>query len=139
MNREQKRERRAQAGFTLMEILLVVVIIGVLAAIVAPRLAGRSKQAKEGAAKAGIHSLGLAIEVFELDTGSFPRSLQALISNPGKKGWKGPYLKKRQMPEDPWGNAYHYSYPGTRGVDYDLSSSGADGTSGTADDINSWD
>jgi general secretion pathway protein G len=136
------RTRSSQA-FTLVEMLLVLVILAVLAAIVIPKFAGRSQQAKETAAKQQISSFELALDAFEVDTGSYPagnNALQALVDQPsGAQGWKGPYLKKG-VPTDPWGNVYIYSYPGKNNQKgYDISSPGADGQSGTEDDINNWD
>lgn len=100
-------------GFTLIELMLVVIIIGVLAAIVVPRFSGRSREAKISAAKAEINgSLSTAVDLFELDNGRFPKTEnfpEALIKSPSdlESSWKGPYLKKR-VPEDPWGKAYNY-------------------------------
>ena len=134
--------RRRQA-FTLVEMLLVLVILAVLAAIVIPKFAGRSQQAKETAAKAQINSLELALDSFEVDTGFYPQGsagLNALVEQPSNaQNWKGPYLKKG-IPADPWGNAYIYTYPGKNNAKgYDLSSVGPDGRSGGDDDITNWD
>lgn len=128
-------------GFTLIELLLVVIIITVLAAMVMPRLVGRSEQARISAAKADINAnIALALDLFEMDNGRFPTTeegLAALRSNPGSLStWKGPYLKKD--PKDPWGKAYLYKTPGTHNSDYDLSSAGPNGTEGDDDDIGNW-
>lgn len=128
-----------QKGFTLIEIMLVVAIIGVLAAMVVPRLTGRSKQAKNAVAKADVEvSLPLALDFYELDTGEFPDKLDELMENKeGSDNWRGPYLKK--SPKDPWGNKYNYTYPGEHNRhSYDLYSAGADGETGTNDDIVNW-
>jgi len=129
-------------GFTIIELILVMVIIATLAAIVIPKFAGRSEQAKLTAAQAQISSISLALDAFEVDTGSYPRSgnLNLLITPPNDAtGWKGPYLSKG-IPLDPWGNAYTYDYPGKHNTNgYDLVSAGPDGRMGTDDDINNWD
>jgi general secretion pathway protein G len=130
-------------GFTLVELMLVLIIIGVLVAMVAPRLAGRSQQAKEAAARADINAnLSAALDLFEMHNGRYPTStegLDALRTAPaGTSQWKGPYLK-RPVPLDPWGKPYVYRSPGQHNrEDYDLSSSGPDGAEGTADDVTNW-
>ncbi|MBM3245384.1 MAG: type II secretion system protein GspG [Candidatus Omnitrophica bacterium] len=129
-----------KSAFTLVELMLVVIIISVLAAMVVPRLTGRSEEAKRGVAKADIESnLATALKLYELDNGKFPASLDALMTNPGSSeapNWKGPYIEKK--PLDPWGRPFVYKYPGThRTYDYDLSSLGRDGVEGT-DDVVNW-
>jgi len=126
-------------GFTLIEIMLVVAIIGILAAMVIPRLTGRTKQAREAVAKADIEvNIPMALDLYELDIGEFPSTLGSLMDNSeSKDDWKGPYLKR--VPKDPWGKEYIYSNPGSHNkYGYDLSSSGADGQAGTNDDIANW-
>jgi general secretion pathway protein G len=128
-------------GFTLVEMLLVLVILATLAAIVIPKMAGRGQQAKVTAAKSQINSMELALDSFEVDNGYFPKSggLNDLVDQPaGATGWKGPYLKA--IPLDPWGNPYTYDYPGKHNANgYDLLSNGPDERAGTDDDINNWD
>lgn len=130
-----------RGGFTLVELMLVVIIIGVLVAMVMPRLTGRSEEARVGVAKADIDlNIATALKLYELDNGAFPSSdegLDALLSAPSSaKNWKGPYLEKK--PIDPWGNQYKYRSPGThRTYDYDLYSLGRDGME-SADDVVNW-
>jgi general secretion pathway protein G len=140
---DRLRPLRGQRGFTLIELLVVVIILGLLAALVGPRFFGRVGQSKQAAARVQIELLGSALDQFKLDTGRYPTTqegLQALQGNPGNlTGWEGPYLKK-DIPRDPWGNAYSYKSPGDHG-EYDLSSHGSDGTpggDGEAIDIVSW-
>lgn len=131
----------SRLGFTLIELMLVVIIIGALVAMVLPRLAGRSEQARVSAAQADISSnIATALKLYELDTGSYPvgdQGLQALLTKPGNiKNWNGPYLEKK--PLDPWSRDYQYKSPGThRPQDYDLYSLGKDGQV-SADDITNW-
>lgn len=124
-------------GFTLVELMLVVIIIGILVAMVMPRMAGRTEQARVAAARADIDAnLSTALDMYEADNGKYPDSLDSLFENKeSAPHWKGPYLKKR--PLDPWGNAYIYKFPGTHG-DYDLYSGGKDGAEGGGDDVTSW-
>lgn len=127
-------------AFTLIELMLVVIIIGVLSAMVVPRLAGRSEQARTQAAKTDINSsIPLALDLYEMDMGQYPESLDYLRSRPagGADNWHGPYLKKKSM--DPWNKTYIYKAPGDHNQDgYDLSSAGKDGQPGTADDVINW-
>jgi len=130
---------RRNRGFTLIEIMLVVIILGVLAAMVVPKLTGRSDEARRSVAKTDIESnLALAIDLYEVDTGAYPTELGDLLLQPGDvSGWKGPYLKK--APKDPWGREYEYRCPGSHNVNsYDLSSKGKDGSEGNDDDITNW-
>ena len=139
------KSSNSTSGFTLVELMLVVIIISILVAMVVPRLMGRSDQAREAAARADIDAnLASALDLYEVDTGSFPKTdsgLDALMVKPSNsqvaKRWKGPYIKKR--PADPWGNPYVYKFPGDHGAGYDLYSYGADGGEGGGDDITSWD
>lgn len=132
--------RVGSAGFTLIEILLVVIIIGVLVSLVAPRLAGRSEEARIQAAKADIDGgVALALDLYEVDNGGYPQKLEDLVKKPsGASSWKGPYLKKG-VPNDPWGNEYVYRKPGQHNSSgYDLYSRGPDKQEGTDDDISNW-
>ena len=129
-------------GFTLIELMLVVIIIGALVAMVMPRLAGRSEQAKVGAAQADISAnIATALKLYELDNGHYPTGeeggLNALTVKPSAAtNWNGPYIEKK--PLDPWGREYVYKSPGThRTYDYDLYSLGRDGQE-SADDPKNW-
>ena len=123
--------------------MLVVIIIATLAAMVIPRLAGRTEQAKIARAEADIASIGLALDLYELDMGSYPSSLEPLTSReaPSDLGsgvqWNGPYLKKG-LPSDPWGRPYSYAHESQHSQDYDLWSLGPDGQPGK-DDVTNWD
>jgi general secretion pathway protein G len=131
-------------GFSLIEIILVVIIIATLSAMVVPRLSGRSEQARQTAAKADIEvNIPTALKLYELDNGFLPTTDQGLgallqkpTTNPIPENWNGPYLEK--MPVDPWGRPYQYQSPGAnRPHDYDLSSLGKDPKS-AKDDIVNW-
>jgi general secretion pathway protein G len=133
-------------GFTLIEIMLVVVIIGILIAMVVPNLRGRSEQARITAARTDIEAnLVTALDLYDADNGRYPtteQGLSALIkapsASPVPSSWNGPYLKKKRLPKDPWGNDYVYVAPGVRNPgEYDLSSRGPDGIE-SADDITNW-
>ncbi len=128
-------------GFTLIELMLVVIIIGILVAMVMPRLVGRSEEARVSAARADINaSIPLALDLFEMDNGRYPTTeegLGALRSKPANlANWKGPYLKKE--PRDPWGSAYLYRVPPVKAEDYDLYSAGPNGVPDDDDDIGNW-
>jgi len=132
----QKHHR--SGGFTLIEMLLVIVIIGVLAGMVVTSLSGRSKEARITRARADIRgNLSRALDLFEQDVGRYPTSdegLNALVTDPGITGWKGPYLKGGLM-NDPWGKAYNYNLDSENSNIYILSSAGPDGQAGNDDDI----
>ncbi len=136
--------RRRQAGFTLIEIMVVMVIIGLLMALVGPNLIGRSEKAKVQAAAMQIERLGTVLDTFRLDVGRYPTSqegLAVLVQRPmGVDRWDGPYLNKG-VPKDPWDRPYLYRSPGEAGRPYDLYSLGADGAPGGTDnnrDVTSW-
>lgn len=136
-------KRRLSRGFTLVEILLVVTIIAALAAMVVPRLAGRSEKARIAAAEADIRAnIATGLKMYEIDMGTFPstaESLEALFKAPsgtGSTAWHGPYLENK--PVDPWGRPYQYKSPGGHNPNgYDLYSFGRDGTESN-DDIGNW-
>lgn len=136
--------RRTRRGFSLIELLLVLVILAVLAAVVAPRFAQRGEQARETAARTDIATLENALDTFEVDNGRYPtteQGLNALLQQPSglADSWRGPYLRRSDLPRDPWGNPYVYRYPGQQNQHgFDLYSRGADGQDGTEDDITNW-
>ncbi|MCX7926578.1 MAG: type II secretion system major pseudopilin GspG [Candidatus Omnitrophica bacterium] len=132
-------------GFTLIELMLVVMIIATLAALVVPKFTGRAEQAKVAAARADIMvNIPTALDLYELDNGFYPTTEQGLeallappVSAPVPPKWRGPYIKKK--PVDPWGNPYHYEFPGRHNRNgYDLYSFGKDGVEGGKDDITNW-
>ena len=145
---EWKRSRRAgrrnERGFTLVEILVVITIIGLIMALVGPRVLNYLSESKVKAAKIQIQSFSSALDLFYLDTGRYPSSAEGLgaLVQPvgGAASWNGPYLKGGNVPLDPWGKAYVYRSPGQHGA-YDVVSLGSDGQEGgggTAADITSW-
>jgi len=137
---------RNKNAFTLIEIMLVVIIIGILAAMVIPNIAGRGEQARVSAARADIDAnLTSALDLYELDNGQYPtteQGLRALFEKPASApdpiSWNGPYLKKKRIPLDPWGREYRYVSPGIHNAEeFDLFSYGQDGVEGK-DDIINW-
>jgi len=132
-------------GFTLIELMVVIVILGLLATIIMPKILDRPEQARRLKAKVQIKNFQSALALFKTDTGRFPttsQNLEALINDPGLKGWKqGGYIEGGKIPLDPWGNPYIYLCPGVHGEEYEIESYGKDGEDGgTGDnaDIESW-
>jgi general secretion pathway protein G len=139
-----RRPRQGEAGFTLVELLVVMVILVLLASLVAPRVIGYLGSSRTKTAKVQIESLSTSLELYKLDTGRYPderEGLAALVTRPASvQNWSGPYLKKDKVPADPWGRSYHYRYPGQRGT-FDIYSLGADnreGGEGEDQDVASW-
>lgn len=139
------RERSRSAGFTLLELLVVMVIIGLLASYVAPRFFSQIGKSEIKATRAQLDAFDKALGTYRLDTGHYPsteQGLQALVSKPADEAqWGGPYLAKA-VPMDPWGHPYSYRQPGANGHDYDLLSYGKDGRpggSGEDADLSVWD
>jgi general secretion pathway protein G len=131
---------RAARGFTLVELLLVLVILALIAGLVLPGIIGKAEGAKVRAASSQISRLSMSVETFYLDTGTTPDSLQDLVEEPSNAvGWNGPYVKSSLL-KDPWGKEYQYRSPGEHG-DFDIFSFGADGQrggDGKNADITSW-
>ncbi len=135
-------------GFTLIELMVVIVILGILAGLIVPRIMGRPDEAKQLKAKMQIESIETALKLYKLDNGSYPstdQGLEALVARPDTppvpRKWRdGGYLEKGRVPKDPWGNSFVYLSPGVHG-EYDIASYGADGVSGGEaknSDINNW-
>ena len=138
-----KKQQLGNTGFTLIELMIVVVILGLLATIIMPKILDRPEQARRMKAKVDIRGIESALALFKTDTGRFPTTsegLDVLVSNQGIKGYNADgYLDK--VPSDPWGTKYVYISPGVNSRDYDLKSYGQDGESGGAEDsadIESW-
>jgi len=142
--RQRRRGPRQQLGFTLIEIMVVVIILGILAAIVAPNVIGRVGDAQISAAKQDIRGIENALKLYRLDNFNYPSTEQGLESlasrpsDPNIRNWKGPYLDR--LPKDPWGNPYEYLNPGNKGeIDiYTLGRDGRPGGEGEDADIGNW-
>ncbi len=140
---DQRRQRKRQSGFTLMELLVVLAIMGLLMSLVGPQVLNQLGGAKSKTAAIQIKDLEQALEMYKLDVGRFPSSsegLVALVNKPsGAAGWNGPYLKS-DVPLDPWKREYHYKYPGERS-ELDIYTYGADGNpggEGEEADVGNW-
>ena len=141
--------KHTEKGFTLIELMVVIVILGILAGLIVPRIMGRPDEARQAKARIQIESLETALKLYKLDNGSYPtteQGLQALVEPPDVgepiERWReGGYLEKGKIPRDPWSNDYIYLSPGAKG-EYDIISYGADGElggDGKDRDITSWD
>lgn len=143
------KTRRKDRGFTLIELMVVIVILGILAGLIIPRIMGRPDEARRAKARIQIESLGTALKLYKLDNGNYPtteQGLQGLVEAPAggqlaKKNWReGGYLEGNKVPKDPWDRDFVYISPGSHG-DFDLSSYGVDGEpggEGKNKDINNW-
>ena len=143
-----RQKKNTQAGFTLIELMVVIVILGILAGLIIPRIMGRPDEARQAKAKIQMESLESALKLYRLDNGPYPtteQGLKALVEAPTvgnlPKNWRqGGYLEKGKVPKDPWGNEFVYVSPGSHG-DLDLICLGADGEpggEGVNKDINNW-
>jgi general secretion pathway protein G len=136
-----RRNSTTTDGFTLLELLVVLAILGLIAAFAAPRVFKYLASARADSARVQIENLGQGLDLYKLEVGNYPPDLEALVQPPpGEQRWNGPYLKKSVIPKDPWGNDFIYRFPGEHGP-YDLTSLGADNVEGGEDenaDIVSW-
>lgn len=142
---EYSRHYRILPGFTLIELMVVIVILGILATIMMPKILDRPEQARRMKAKVQIRNFQSALALFKTDTGRYPTTsegLETLVNDSGVRGWKeGGYIEGGKVPLDPWGSPYIYICPGMHGDDYDLESygkDGEDGGTGNNADIESW-
>ena len=141
----RRSSSQRERGFSLLELLAVLVILGILAGVFAPKFLGQAESAKRKAAKLEIDQIGQSLDLYKLEIGKYPTSqegLAALVTAPsGTTNWNGPYLKKTTVPKDPWGNEYKYVSPGDQNRPYDIisfSSDGKEGGDGDGKDITSW-
>lgn len=143
----QNTRTRLSRGFTLIELLVVLLILGLIAGLAGPQVMNYLGESKAKAAKLQIEEFGSSLDLYKLDMGRYPdgqEGLQALVQAPvgqGAERWRGPYLRKKSVPKDPWGTEYQYAAPGRHGH-YDIVSFGADGREGGEGDnkdVVSWD
>ncbi len=130
--KDQRFRRARQSGFTLVEILLVVAILGILASVVVVSTRNRVPRAQVAACRMSIQGILTAVDTYEVDNGKLPSSLQALIAQTTEMNWNGPYVQSGRLPKDPWGNDFQYTIK-PDGIE--IRSAGPDGQFGTADDI----
>lgn len=136
----EKRRQPRRRSFTLIELMIVVIILGLLSGIVVPRYMKHLVRAKQQTARTQIGALSQAIGDYHMDMDEYPKDLNALIQSPGSDKWDGPYLKPARIPLDPWGDAYHYDSPG-KNSEFDLYSYGKDKAPGGDKenvDITNW-
>jgi len=140
MKKKKNENKMKRQCFSLMELMIVLLILGMLAALITPNLMKKAEKAKHNSAKIQIKLLGNAVKDYYLDMDEYPDSLDDLIKDPNDPKWTGPYLDPPQIPKDPWNEPYHYDYPGQHGA-FDIYSYGADKTPGGDQfnaDIGSW-
>lgn len=147
--KKQRVQKQGRGGFTLVEMLVVLAILVLLISMVGPRILGSKQKADISAAKTQIGMLMSALELYIVDMKVYPETevgLNALLEDPSteeeeKSKWDGPYIKKSEIPKDPWGNEYQYEFPGThtKRKDPEIWSKGPDGQDNTDDDVVSWD
>lgn len=125
-------DQDSRRGFTLVEILLVVAILGILAGVAVVGLKGRTNKANIAATRTSISAVQTAIDVYETDNGVYPSGMQALLTKGSENNWNGPYIRDARMPKDAWGSEFQYTF---RDGNYELRSAGPDAQMGTADDI----
>ena len=125
-------KQNARGGFTLVEILLVVAILGILAGVAVVGLKGRAQKANIAATRASIQAVQLAIDVYETDNGVYPPSIQALLTKTSENNWNGPYMRDGRVPKDAWGTEFQYT---VKGDTYEIRSAGPDVQMGSSDDL----
>lgn len=141
MHKRQYRNGRRAGGFTLVELLVVLAILGLLAGLVGPQVMKFLGSSKTKTAALQIEDLAATLDLYRLEVGKYPESLDALVQDPGNaSNWNGPYLRKGEVPKDPWGNDYQYRAPGQHGpVDiWSLGADGQEGGEGEDSDVISW-
>jgi general secretion pathway protein G len=131
-----EREIKGRGGFTLIEVLLVVAILGILAGVVVVNFSGKQERSMIQATRASIAAISTAVDVYETDTGRFPPSLSALVENDGSPNWHGPYVRGGKVPTDAWGTEFGYTLSGENS--FKVTSAGPDKSMGSGDDITSF-
>ena len=142
MSKDKSSLRRVRRhSFTLIEIMIVVMIIGMLAALVGPNIVGNLDKSRVKSTKAQLLSVKNAVQQYYMDMSTYPTRLDELITNPGNEKWDGPYLEAKNIPKDGWGNEFQYSVPGQDNMPFDIISYGGDkssGGTGNNEDISCW-
>ena len=142
MSKDKSRLRRVRRhSFTLIEIMIVVIIIGMLAALVGPNIVSNLDKSRVKTTKAQVVSIKNAVQQYYMDMSAYPTRLDELLTNPGNEKWDGPYLEAKKVPKDGWGNDFQYSVPGQDNMPFDIISYGGDKSSGGTgynEDISCW-